>query len=304
MNKPIKLIEWGFEGEWIDVPLTALHHSKAVPTNITTSKKYLQIRASVEAIGLVEPLVVIPHASQHGCFSILDGHLRAEALRDLGAESARCLIAKDDEAYTYNKRVSRLASIQEHKMIMLAYKRGASAERLSVVLGIAVKTIQMQFKMLDDICDEAIKILADKPVPRRVFSVLRQMDAFRQIDVANAMIGLGNYTFKLAQAMLQTTPQEHLVEKFKKKVERGGTIETVQRLERELASIQNDTKLLEEDFGPDNLKLAVVKTHITSLLDNARVVRWLAQFKPDYLRQLQIVAEIKQLPSDPERKFA
>ncbi|WP_322026395.1 hypothetical protein [Burkholderia sp. BCC1977] len=32
-----------------------------------------------------------------------------------------------------------------------------------------------------------------------------------------------------------------------------------------------------------------------SLLDNARLVRWLAQFRPDYLKQLQMIAEVKTL---------
>ena len=31
-----------------------------------------------------------------------------------------CLIADDDEAFTYNKRVNRLATIQEHYMIVKA----------------------------------------------------------------------------------------------------------------------------------------------------------------------------------------
>lgn len=300
MDKLPKFIELGFDDEWIDIPMEALFPSKPLPPTIKLSVKFLQIRSSVESIGLVEPLIVIGHSTLPGCFSILDGHLRAEALKDLGIERARCLIAKDDESYTYNKHVNRLAAIQEHKMIVRAYERGVSAERLSAALGISEGVIRERFRMLDGICDEAISLLAEKPVPRGVFPILRQMQPFRQIDVAHAMINLGNFSLKLALAMLETTPPDQLAEGFKRKIERGGSTEIIQRLERELAALQADTRLLEDSYGPDNLKLVVIKTYIAKLLDNARIVRWLAQFHADYLQQLQRVAEIKSLPASPD----
>jgi len=53
MDKPSKLIEWGFDEEWIDIPMEALHPLKPLPPTIKLSVKFLQIRSSVEAIGLV-----------------------------------------------------------------------------------------------------------------------------------------------------------------------------------------------------------------------------------------------------------
>jgi hypothetical protein len=43
---------------------------------------------------------------------LVDGHLRHAALMDLGNSEAPCLIADDDEVFTYNKWVNRLATIQ------------------------------------------------------------------------------------------------------------------------------------------------------------------------------------------------
>jgi hypothetical protein len=45
-------------------------------------------------------------------FILLDGHLRLEAVKQLGQTHVRCLIATDDEAYTYNKRVNRIALLK------------------------------------------------------------------------------------------------------------------------------------------------------------------------------------------------
>ncbi|OHU98953.1 chromosome partitioning protein ParB [Ralstonia solanacearum] len=292
-NRPV---ECGFEKQWFDILVTALYPSKAHPATIKQSVKYQQIRSSVGAIGLVEPLVVIPHASLPGCFSVLDGHLRLEALKDLNQERARCLIAKDDESYTYNRHVNRLAAIQEHKMIIRVYDGGVSAEQLGAALGISAKAIRSRFKMLGGICEEAITLLAEKPVPRGVFPILRQMKPFRQIDVANTMISLGNYSIKFAIAMLETTASDQLAERRRKMPVQNAPTEVIQRLERELAALQADTRLLEDNYGPDNLKLAVIKAYVANLLNNARVVRWLARSHADYLQQLQCVAEIKSLP--------
>lgn len=124
------------------------------------------------------------------------------------------------------------------------------------------------------------------------------MKPFRQIDVAQGMINLNNYSIKLALAMLQSTPQDQLTDNVIAKVQRGGTSETLQRLARELAAVQAETKLLEEGYGPANLQLVIIKTYIKRLLDNAAVVRWLAKTHAEYLQQIQLIADIKQLPSE------
>ena len=63
--------------------------------------------------------------------NLLDGHLRIQVLKDSGIQAVVCLVATDDEAYTYNKRVNRLAIIQEHRMILTALQKGVSEERLA-----------------------------------------------------------------------------------------------------------------------------------------------------------------------------
>ena len=61
----------------------------------------------------------------------------------------RCLIAKDDEAFTYNKRINRLATIQEHFMIVRAIERGVSEDSLAKALNLDVRAIRRRRTMLD-----------------------------------------------------------------------------------------------------------------------------------------------------------
>ena len=65
---------------------------------------------------------------------LVDGHLLYAALVDLGNSAASCLVADDDEAFTYNKRINRLATVRERYMIAKAIERGLSEDKLARAL--------------------------------------------------------------------------------------------------------------------------------------------------------------------------
>lgn len=297
MNSNKSPVILGFESECIDVPLDALFPSKVLPKGVGGSVKFRQIRTSIGKLGLVEPIVIFPDKSSSDKFLILDGHLRVSALREIGATHVKCLVSKDDEAYTYNKRVNRLSVIQEHKMIVKAVENGTPIDQLADALGLTLEAIQFRFRLLNGICPEVISLLADKPATRGMFNVLRQMKPFRQIDVSQVMINLNNYSLKLSLAMLHATAVDQLVKKVVPKSQRSVPFETLRRLEQELAAVQADTKLLDESYGPANLQLTIIKTHIKCILDNVNIVKWLARTHQEYLQQLQLIADIKRLPT-------
>ena len=70
----------------------------------------------------------------------------------------------DDEAYTYNKRINRLATVQEHFMIVRAIERGVSEDKLANALNLDVKAINRRRTLLVGICPEVIELLKDKSV--------------------------------------------------------------------------------------------------------------------------------------------
>ncbi len=295
---PPRSIRLGFERDCVEVPLDKIRFTVALPVGIKESVVYRRVSTSINAIGLVEPIVVALDRDQVGTFIVLDGRMRVEALRDLGVLQAMCLISTDDEGYTYNKRVNRLSVVQAHRMIVRAAERGVSVQQLADALDVSPGAIRARFRLLDGICNEAITLLADKPATYGMFRILKQMKPFRQIDVAQTMVNLSNYSIKLATAMLQNTPVDQLTEATATKTQSSDVTEALQRLERELASMQADTRLLEEGYGPSSLQLEIIKTHIgTTLLDNAAIVRWLAKSQPEYLQQLQRIADIRELPT-------
>ena len=168
-------VKLAFEAASVSLTLDRIVPLKTSPPGLKGSKKYAQIVSSVRAVGLVEAPVVIPDRDHPGRYYLLDGHLRLEALRDLNILEVECLVSSDDEAYTFNKRVSRLAAIQEHRMIARAIERGVSEERIAEALGLDPVSVRRRFRLLNGICTEAAALLADKQCPIKTFDVLRRM---------------------------------------------------------------------------------------------------------------------------------
>lgn len=264
---------------------------REVPPKIKKSAKYAQIAASINEIGLIELPVVAHHPAKPGRYLLLDGHLRLDILQQQGGDSVTCLLATDDEAFTYNKRISRLAAIQEHRMILKLVEKNVPEARIARSLNIDVKTLQIKKRMLVGICPEAIEILKDKPVSAKVFGVLRSMRPLRQIEAAELMVTMNRYSDGYARALLAATPQAQLIAETKPKATKGLTEEQKVLMERESAQLDREVKLAHMSYGADHLLLVVARGYLARLLANARIVRFLAQQRPEFLAEFRRIAE-------------
>src|SRR6266700_915896 len=103
-----------FEMRRISLPLVDLLPSRLMK-DAQNIKGFRTIKSTIKEVGLIEPLVVYPQKGAAGKYLLLDGHLRFFALRELGETEAECIIASDDECFTYKARVNRLNPIAEHK---------------------------------------------------------------------------------------------------------------------------------------------------------------------------------------------
>ena len=151
----------GFDLETYQIPLEQLLPSKKIPDGVMTTRKFKQIVSSIREIGLIEPLSVIKPADGAEGFLLLDGNLRVLALKELGQDVAPCLVAKDFETYTYNHRINRLSSVQEHYMLRRAIDKGVSRERLARAFNVNLSTINRRINLLHGICPKAVELLQD-----------------------------------------------------------------------------------------------------------------------------------------------
>lgn len=268
-------VKIAFEKQVVILSLNEILPSKMLPVAVKESAKYRRIAASVEQLGLVEPLIV-SRAKGSGPYLLLDGHVRFSALRDQGATKARCLIASDDEGFTYNKRVNRLATIQEHYMIVRALKRGVSEEKLAKALNVDIGVIRQRRDLLNGISADVAELLKDKPVGTHTFTKLRKMKPIRQLEVAELMVSANNYSINYAKALLATTKATDLHRPEDLKKATGLTTEQMARLEREMASVTHDYKELEASYGDDMLLLVIAAGFLERLLSKREVERFLA----------------------------
>lgn len=285
-----KSVSIAFEKAGKRLAITDIQPLRLVTEAIKKSPKFARIAASIREVGIIEPPVVAADRSSLGKYLLLDGHLRIEALKDAGESDVTCLISTEDEAFTYNKRVSRLAIIQEHKMILKAIERGAPSDRIAKALNIDLNTLRQKTRLLVGICPEAADLLKDKHLSMHSFAVLRDMTPIRQIEAAELMIGMNKYTLSYARSLLAATPQDQLVQTAKPKVVKGVTPEQIERMERESANLDREFKLAEQSYGTDHLDFVLVKGYLAKLLENARVVRFLAQKHGEILVEFQKIA--------------
>ena len=162
----------------------------------------------------------------------------------LGETSVVCLIATDDEAFTYNRRLCRLATIQEHKMILKLAEHGMSEQSIAELMRVDVSTLRTKLRLLDGIAPEVAELLKDKRCPVASIRLLRQMKPARQLQVASLMVQMGTYTSRFVTTMLETSrPADRITVKNTRtpKV----TPEQLERMQAEMAGLQERIKEIE-----------------------------------------------------------
>lgn len=286
-----RTVKTAFSDSTVRVALSDLNPLRPVTDAVRRTRKYSQIIASVREIGMVEPLMITPDLKAPGKYLVLDGHLRLEVLKELGDEDALCLVAIDDEAYTYNNRINRLAIIQEHKMILRAIERGVSEDRLAAALNVKIDSIRRKRRLLDGICEDAAALLEDKVVSIITFDTLKKMGPERQVEVAQNMVAMNKFTISYARTLLAGTPDSQLAAGRRRLKPRGVTDEQLLLMQRESATLDREFRLIEESYGPDHLDLVLAKGYIGRLLSNARVARYLEQHHKDILSELLQITE-------------
>lgn len=278
-----------FEQRIVMLPLSSLLPRKKVEAAQKKVVKYKRISSSIAEVGVIEPLVVARLGKKDSRYLLLDGHLRLAALQDLGHIEARCLIADDDEAFTYNKRVNRLATVQEHFMIMRALKSGVSEDKLAKALDVDIKLIKRRRTLLDGICPEVVEMLKDKSVNPVTFDVLRKMKPLRQIETAELMGTAANWSSSYAKALLAATKQEDLAKPDQPKKIAGMTREQMARMEREMASLHQDFKQIESSYGDDVLHLVIASGYLGKLVGNKEIERYLSVHHAEFLDEFRSI---------------
>lgn len=284
----------GFIPEPITLTLEQILPSRRPPEGVLNSRKFKQITASITAVGLIEPLSVAKADETSGHHLLLDGHIRWLALKQLGYTDAPCLVAIDDESYTYNNRINRISTIQEHHMIRRAIEQGVPPEKLAAALNVDVSLIYKKVNLLDGVCAEAVELLKDQKFSANLSAILRKMKPTRQIECVELMLTANCVTAAYAESLLAATGP-NLLTGAKPKTLKGVTSDQMAKMEREMSNLQGQFKLAQQSYGVDVLNFVLAKGYLTKLLDNKAIMRFLTQHEPDLLAEFQSIVETEAL---------
>lgn len=264
--------------------------SKTMLKSTVYTKKYGQIKASIKDVGIIEPLVVAP-TSNKTQYILLDGHIRFEVLKELGYTEIPCLLSSDDENYTYNKKINRLATIQEHFMIRRAIDQGINEERLASALNIDIKSIRSKVNLLKDICPEVVELLKNREISPNIFPLLRKMKSVRQIECAELMLSLNNLTVPYAKALLMTTDASMLNEPQKKIRKIDNSLEAIKKIENDRAKLHIQFKILEQSYAQDTLNLVLATGYLKKFLGNNNIKNYLIKNHPEIHSEFEAIVK-------------
>ena len=287
-----KKLNKAFEQAIIRLKLAEITPSKEINKDVFASRKYAQIVSSVREIGLIEaPIVTF---SDDG-YTLLDGHLRLNALKDLGIQEVDCLVSTDNENFTYNKHVNRLSNVQEQKMIEKAINRGVSIERLARVLNMNPENIRQKKNLLKGICEEVVEMLKDKIVSSKVFYYLARMKPERQIEATKIMVESKTFTSSFARSIWLATSDEQLAVPRRQQKQIITDFSHFTKLEEEINRLHGEYEEIEENYGLNVLNFTLVKGYVKTLVMNPRVNRYLRINNPDILEHLESIVDIDNL---------
>jgi hypothetical protein len=281
-------VKQGFQPDIITIPITKITPLKVMTAGYRKTPTYRRIAASMASVGLIEPLVVFPSTS--GNYVLLEGHTRLDILTATNATTADCLLAIDNESYTYNKRVNYIPPIAQHHMILRALAH-VSEERIADALNVTVATIRERRDLLKGICPEAAELLRNERVSADAFCALRKMKPVRQIDVAQLMMSAKKFSGRFARALLDGTREELLVPTPPVKP-RATTPAQQSLMEHETDELLKHADSIKANYGNDILDLTAAGKFVQRFLDNNRVHRYLEKYHEETLTALeQLVAD-------------
>lgn len=235
---------------------------------------------------------------------LIDGHVRFTIARDTGRETINCIISADDEGFTYNKRVNRLATVQEHFMLIKALANGVPEEKLARTFDIDIAMIKRRRTLLDGICPEVVDLLKDQSINPVTFDTLRKMKPMRQIEAAELMLAVNNWTSSYAKALLAATKQDDLAKPDKPKKITGLSREQMARMEREMDSLHQDFKQIEASYGDDILHLVIAAGYLSRLLSNSEISKFLEGHYPEFVDEFRAIISASSLDqTSPERSL-
>ena len=183
-----------------DVPLVLLRPRRE---RTISKREYERIRASILAVGLIEPLVVFPEEDH---YIILNGHQRYRILLELGVETVPCIFAEQKESFTSNRMVNRLSPFQESRMIKKSLDE-LDEKTIATALGIVHIAHRLNRTLLKQLHPKIAVAFDAGKIKRTCVMELTYVTHKRQEEILRTMENYNDYSVPFVRSLVLKTPQ-------------------------------------------------------------------------------------------------
>ena len=128
----------------------------------------------------------------------------------------------------------------------------------------------------------------------RAAQYVRMSTEHQQYSTENQSDVIREYAAKRGMEIVRATPDQRVEQPAVKKAAMARP-EDLARMENELKALEKDFAMLDESYGRNVVDLTVARGYLKKLLDNGKVVRFLAQKYPEILAEFQRVVEAMSL---------
>ncbi len=271
-----------------DVPIVRL---KPLSERKIRRCEYERIKASIEAVGLIEPLVVSP---ENGSFLILDGVQRYRILLELGVEAVPCIIRQEKETFTCNRMVNHISPVQESRMIEKSLEE-LDKQTIANALGLSTIAHRLSKTLISQLHAEVAEALDAGSITRACAREFTYAKPERQLDILTMMKAHNDFSIAFARALILKTPPKLRARKRRKA---GNPWNRAEHKKNELLKKLQDAERkhdfysrLYRQYSVDLLKLVI---YARSLITNPNVREYVDEHHPNITeRFLGVIAQAK-----------
>lgn len=130
------------------------------------------------------------------------------------------------------------------------------------------------------ICPKVLDFLQDCFVKVKIFGLLRHVLPARQLEIARLMVAMELVTFTYAKILVAFTPRPLLAEGFYPEMIANVSEDQLGAMTPELCALGSEFLSAVERRGSVSLELMAARRYFDRLMDNSRVVRYLAHNFP------------------------
>ncbi|MDX8500615.1 plasmid partitioning protein RepB C-terminal domain-containing protein [Mesorhizobium sp. VK4C] len=216
----------------------------------------------------------------------------------------RCFIG---EANASRERLESVVEALRQLLALEIFRDLLKAEGFTVIPGmladgIAGRTVSVpgtkpnqrepSRQLIGGICPEVLDLLQDCVAPPKMFGLLRQVLPSRQIEMVEVMIALERVKLDTARVFIALTPQSQFAGPSTPRKQFAG-IDAAQfaAMAANFAELSRAFQHAAGHHGPCSLALVAARGYLDRLMENARVVRYLALNCPEQLADFQTVLE-------------